>query len=108
MGHREGLAGPGHGDAPALQQAESLVVPAVAAGGVGIEHHPHPHAALVGPQQGLLHSLALQLELLHQKLLAGLIDQLDHGIRTVVGHHEQALSGAGNGAHQVPQDCRTF
>ena len=92
VGDRKGLTGPGHVDALALQQGIGLVIPAIATRGVGIEHHPHPHAALVGPQQGLLDRLALQLELLEAQLGGGLVDQRDHGLGAVIGHHQQALA----------------
>ena len=108
MGHREGLAGPGHGDAPSLQQGVGLVVPAVTPGRVGVEHHPHAHTALMRPQQRLLHNLALQLELLEQQLLTGLIDQVHHRCAAVIGHHQQALTGAGDLAHGEQTGMRTF
>ena len=91
MGHREGFTGPGHLHAPALEPAIGLIVPTVAPGGVGVEHHPHPHPPLLGPQQGCLDRFGLQLELLQAQFTAGLVDQCDHRLSAVIGHHQQAL-----------------
>jgi hypothetical protein len=60
---------------------------------VGIEHHPHLHAALVSPQQGLLDGGRLQLELLKAQGVGGAIDQGHHGLGSVIGHDQQPLVG---------------
>ena len=99
MGDREGFVGPGHGNSRALQAGEGFVVPAIPAGGVGIEHHPHPHPAAVGPEQGLHHLIGLDLELFEQELLPGGVDQLDHRSSSVLGHHQKPLVGMKGGGH---------
>ena len=91
VGHWEGLAGPGHIDAPALKQGEGLIVPTIATGGVGIEHHPHRHPPLMGPKQGLLDVFGLELELLDPEVLLGLINQGHHSLGAVLGHDQQLL-----------------
>ena len=97
MGHREALAGPGHLHTPALKQGVGLIVPAVTAGGVGIEHHADPHAPLLRVKEGLLDGLALELELLDQQLGLGLIDQCNDRLGPVIGHHEKTLTGCHGG-----------
>ena len=98
MGDRKGLAGPGHGDPHGGEQGVGVVVPAVTAGGVGVEHHPHLDAALMGPEQGRFHRLGLEFELLEQQLYAGLIDQFDHRLGPVIGHNQQGLLMGGRAA----------
>lgn len=45
----------------------------------------------MGPQQGLLDLLGLELELFHQQAVAGGVDQIEHRLRSVIGHHQQPL-----------------
>ena len=100
MGDREGFMGPGHRKSRTLQAGKAVIVPAITAGGVGIQHHPHLHPPAVGPQQGVHHLLGLELELLEQKLLPGGVDQLDHHGGSVLGHHQQPLVGMEGGDHR--------
>ena len=91
MGHGKGFAGPGHLNAAGTEPRIGLIIPTVTAGGVWIEHHPHLHATLLRPDQGLLDGLRLQLELLEPKCLLGSINQGHHSHCSVIGHHQQLL-----------------
>ena len=91
MGDWKGFAGPGHLNAAGIEAGMGLIIPTVTAGGVRIEHHPHQHATLLSPDQGLLNGLRLQLELLDPKCLLGRVDQSHHSHCAVIGHHQQLL-----------------
>ena len=70
---------------------------------MGIEHHADLYTPLLRAKERLLDGLALELELLHQQLGLGLLNQRNDRLGPVIGHHEKTLAGC-HGGPKVTSD----